>query len=296
MSEPTRPHRAGVVAILGPPNAGKSTLMNALLGEKLAIVSARPQTTRSRILGIHSEAGAQIVFVDTPGRHTGAKPLNLALNEAVGEAAAGCDLAMVLVDLSRGWEPVHDSLVADLEARRAPFLLVATKQDLAPGAGDPWPEATGQRAVARLRVSARTGEGLDALRSALVLALPESPPLYPEDELTDRPVRWLAAELVREAVFEELGQELPYQIAVDVVDFDESRPDLVRIRALILVLRDSQKRIVVGAGGAVVKAIGVKARRQIEALVGSKVHLELRVKVDPRWLKSRTRIRSLGYH
>jgi GTP-binding protein Era len=283
------------VAILGPPNAGKSTLLNAVLGEKLAIVTAKPQTTRSRILGIHSTDGAQIAFVDTPGRHESGKPLNVALNEAVEEAAHGCDVGLVLVDCTRGWEPIHQSLVDDLVARRIPFVLAASKADLAPDAGDPWPAAVARQAAACVRISARTGRGLDALEAALVAALPESPPLYPEDELTDKPLRWLAAELVREALFEELGQELPYQMAVEVVEFDESRPDLVRIRAHILVLRDSQKRIVVGRGGEVVKTIGSRARAQIEKLVGSKVYLELRVKIDPRWLKNPRRIKSLGY-
>ncbi len=301
MAEAGTGHRAGVVAILGPPNAGKSTLLNAILGEKLAIVTAKPQTTRSRILGIHTIEGAQIVFVDTPGRHEGGKPLNVALNEAVGEAAEGCDLGLVLVDLTRGWEPIHQSLVDELRQRGTGYLLVGSKLDRAvdgaggPDGADPWPADVGRDARATLRLSARTGEGLDALQDALVAALPESPPLYPEDELTDRPLRWLAAELVREAVFEELGQELPYQMAVDVVEFDEKRPDIVRIRANILVLRDSQKRIVVGRGGEVVKAIGTRARRQIEQLVGNKVYLELRVKIDPGWLKNPRRIKALGY-
>jgi GTP-binding protein Era len=258
-------------------------------------VTAKPQTTRSRILGIHGVPGAQIAFLDTPGRHESAKPLNVALNEVVQEVAEGCDLGLVMVDLRRGWEPIHQSLVDGLSARGTPFVLVASKLDLAPGAPDPWPDEVGRRAEARVRVSAETGEGLDALVAALVAALPESPPLYPEDELTDRPLRWLAAELIREAVFEELGQELPYQIAVEVVDFDESRPDLVRIRANVLVLRDSQKRIVVGRGGEVVKAIGTRARHQIERLLDSKVFLELRVKIDPKWLKNPKRIKSLGY-
>ena len=134
MPEARRAHRAGIVAILGPPNAGKSTLLNAVLGEKLAIVTAKPQTTRSRILGIHRVAGAQIAFVDTPGRHESGRPLNVALNEAVAEAAEGCDLGLVLVDLRRGWEPVHQSLVEELAARKTPYILVASKCVLAPEA------------------------------------------------------------------------------------------------------------------------------------------------------------------
>ncbi len=295
VAESPAPHRAGVVAILGPPNAGKSTLLNAVLGEKLAIVTAKPQTTRSRILGIHRAPGAQIAFVDTPGRHTGSRPLNAALNEAVREAAEGCDVGLLLVDLTRGWEEIHQSLHDELAARGTPVVVAGTKADL-PGADrGSWPPPGATGANACLKVSARRGHGLDALVDALVAALPESPPLYPEDELTDRPVRWLVAELVREAVFEELVQELPYQIAVEVVEFDESRPDRVRIRANLLVVRDSQKRIVVGSGGSVIKRIGVRARREIEAFLGLPVHLELWVKIDPRWLKNPKRIKSLGY-
>lgn len=290
-----RPHRAGIVAILGPPNAGKSSLLNRLLGEKLAIVTHKPQTTRSRILGIHSVPGAQIGFVDTPGRHRGEKTLNQVLNESVEEAASGCDVGLILVDLTRGWEAVHGELYDALRARGAPVVVAGTKADLPDAEEAEWPPREAMDAEACPRISSKDGQGLDALVEALVEQLPESPPLYPDDELTDRPVRWLVAELVREAVFEELEQELPYMMAVDIAEFDETRPDLVRIRANLLVLRDSQKRIVVGRGGSVVKKIGTRARRQIEALLGTRVYLDLHVKIDPRWLKSPKRIKALGY-
>jgi GTP-binding protein Era len=288
-------HRAGAVALLGPPNAGKSTLLNAILGEKLAIVTAKPQTTRSRILGIHNRTDSQILFYDTPGLHRSARPLNRALNESVVEAAEGCDVGVLLVDLTRGWEEAHQQLSDQLREQKTPFLVVGTKADLPAAKGGSWPPPGAGGAVAVLRLSARSGRGVKALLSRLVEALPESPPLYPDDELTDRPVRWLAAELVREALFEELEQELPYAIAVEVVSFDESRADLVRIRANLLVERNSQKRIVVGTAGQVIKRIGVRARREIEALLGMQVHLELWVKIEPRWLKSPKRIKALGY-
>lgn len=296
------PHRAGFVALLGPPNAGKSTLLNRLLGQKLAIVTAKPQTTRSRILGICNTAGAQVMFVDTPGLHEGTRALNLALNEAVDEAARNCDLAVLLVDPEEGWKPAHEQLQKGLAEAGVAYILVGTKLDLASeraGRGArrrPWPPREAKGAQADLLVSARTGEGVAELLAAVARRLPESPPLYPEDELTDKSMRWLAGELVREAVFEVLGQELPYSMAVDVVEYDEGRPDLVRIRANLLVERNSQKRIVVGRGGEVIKRIGVRARKEIEKLVGSKVHLELFVKIDPRWLKNAKRIESLGYH
>lgn len=296
MAEPGAPaHRAGVVALLGPPNAGKSTLLNAVLGEKLAIVTARPQTTRSRILGVLTLEGAQIAFVDTPGRHAGTKPLNVALNEAVTGALEGCDVALLLMDLTRDWSEVHGELWETLRGRRTPVLVVGTKADL-PGADrGPWPPPGTGDAAARLRLSARTGEGIPALLRALVGVLPESPALYPDDSLTDRPVRWLTGELVREAATEELAQELPYQVAVQVMSFEEGDPALVRIRARLLVARESQKRIVVGRGGEMVKRIGMRARRAIEELVGRQVYLELRVRVDPTWLKSPKRMRQLGY-
>ena len=284
-------HLAGVVAILGRPNAGKSTLLNRILGEKLAIVTSKPQTTRSRILGIHTLASAQILFVDTPGLHAGGKALNAALNEQALAAADDCDVALLLVDPGGGFGDDHRALLTRLVARGTPAVVAATKADLAPPATG-WPV---QDTVPVLRVSARTGEGVDALVAALVARLPVSPPLYPADALSDRPLRWLAGEEVREAAFEVLAQELPYALAVEVVDFDESRPDLVRIRANLLVERDSQKAIVIGRGGDTIKRIGVRARPAIEARVGARVHLELWVKVEPRWARRAERLRELGY-
>lgn len=295
MTEPAE-HRAGVVALLGPPNAGKSTLLNALVGQKLAIVTAKPQTTRSRILGIHRARGGQIALVDTPGLHESGKRLNAALNAAVDEAARGADLALVLVDRTRGWTRAHDAVAALVRDAGVPAIVVGTKSDLPRRPSpDVWPPASELAAVACLEISATTGAGLDALEHAMLARLPVSPPLFGEDELTDRPLRWLAGELVREVLFEELGQELPYEIATEVVEYDESRPERVHIRANLLVARSSQKRIVVGTGGAQIKRIGTRARAQIEELVGSRVHLELWVKVDPRWLKSAKRLEELGY-
>jgi GTP-binding protein Era len=301
-------HRAGFVALLGPPNAGKSTLMNQLLGQKLAIVTAKPQTTRSRILGIHNIEGAQLLFVDTPGLHESERTLNAALNDAVDEAVRGCDVGVVLVDHTRGWEPLHDALCEKLARYEKPFVIGATKLDLPKkGKGASTEAAESEGAAidvpanvtpcdAVVEISALRGEGVEALEAAIARALPESPPLYDPETLTDRPVRWLAGELVREALFEALGQELPYEMAVDVIKYAETSADRVTIDANILVMRDSQKRIVVGRGGSMVKRIGTRARRQIEALVGTQVRLNLFVKVDPKWLKSSKRIEALGYN
>ncbi len=284
-------HRAGVVAILGRPNAGKSTLLNRLLGEKLAIVSSKPQTTRSRILGIMSRENFQILFFDTPGMHESARPLNVALNELVDAAAKDCDLGLLLVDLYGGWGADHAALHEKLLARGCPVIVATTKADLENRRSAEWPSS----APARRVISASMGEGVEELVAEIAAGLPVSPAFYPEDQLSDRPLRFLAAELVREAAFEELGQELPYALAVEVVEYDESRADLVRIRADLLVERRSQKQIAIGAGGQIIKRIGVRARREIETLVGKQVHLELWVKVEARWAKQPKRLKSLGY-
>lgn len=289
-------HRAGFVALLGAPNAGKSTLLNHLLGEKLAIVTAKPQTTRSRILGIWSREDAQILLVDTPGLHDGSKPLNVALNDAVADAVRSCDLALLLVDRRRGWGEIQQQLFDALEYAGKPVIVIGTKADLPRRKGVEWPPRAVASAEAILDVSALTGEGIEALIEQVVVRLPESPPLYPEDELTDRTLRFLVAEQVREVATECLGQELPYTLAVEVTSFDERRADLAVIRANLLVARNSQKRIAVGKGGEMIRRIGTQARPAIERLVGRKVHLELFVKVDPKWLKSPKRIESLGYH
>lgn len=281
-------HRAGVVALLGRPNAGKSTLLNRLVGQKLAIVTAKPQTTRSRILGISSLPDAQVLWLDTPGLHEGgSKPLNRALNALAEAAAEDCDLALLLVD-ERGFDPALRRLRERLAERGTPVLVVASKADLRPAAA---PEAG-----VDFPVSARTGAGVEALLAAVVERLPVAPPFYDDpDQLTDRSLRWLAAECIREAVFEELAQELPYSTAVELESFDESQPGLVRIRAQLLVERDSQKRIVVGRGGAQVKEIGSRARQALEALLESRVFLELWVKVEPRWAERPRRLAALGY-
>jgi GTP-binding protein Era len=293
--ETSSPTRAGFVALVGPPNVGKSSLLNRMLGEPLAIVSAKPQTTRSRILGILPHRRAQILFLDTPGRHPGAKRLNEALNAVVEEVTRDSDLALVLVDRGRGWSETHDELATRLQELGRPTLLVGTKSDLASASDGPWPPTEAPADWPAFCVSARTGQGVDALLDAIAGALPESPPLYGEDELTDRPTRWLCAEWIRVAAFELLDKELPYSVAVEVLRFDESDPKILRIGANLLVARESQKRIVVGRGGAMIKAIGIRARESIEAWLEQRVHLELFVKVDPSWLKSRRRIEELGY-
>jgi len=223
MAEAEAAHRAGVVALLGRPNVGKSTLLNRLLGVKLAIVTRKPQTTRGRLLGILSRPDAQLLLVDTPGLHEGGRPIDCAMRSAAKEVAADCDLALLLVDPARGLEPLHREWLARLAGRGAQALLVATRIDRPEAAAAAWPPE-GVAAGDALRVSARTGEGIDALLAEMIRRLPEGPAYFPSEQLTDRPERFLAAEAIREAAFEELSEELPYALAVEVVEFDESDP------------------------------------------------------------------------
>jgi len=284
-------HRSGVVAILGLPNAGKSTLLNRWVGERLAIVTPKPQTTRSRILGILSQPGAQALLLDTPGLVRGGRgALDEPMRKAVAGAAQDADVALLLVDLGRGWRDTHAELVELVG--KTPLVAVGTQLDRNRDAAWPPPELAGRPSF---RISARTGEGCDALLADVLARLPEGPPFYPEDQLTDRPMRFLAAELVRESAFRGLGDELPYGVAVEVLEYDESRPGLVRIRANLIVARESHKGMVVGAGGSKIKEIGTRAREAIQELVGEKVHLELWVKVEPGWMKQRKRLKAFGY-
>jgi GTP-binding protein Era len=285
-------HRAGAVAILGRPNAGKSSLLNAILGEKLAIVCDKPQTTRSRILGIKNRPGAQLLFFDTPGLHDNTRTLNAILNRQAQEAGNDCDVALILYDLLGSFGEDHAALLARLRERGTPVIVVGTKLDRAGAREAAFPPPEAELAY---RVSSRSGEGVDGLLDAIAERLPESPPLYPEDDVSDRPLRFLAAELVREAATDALDQELPYALAVEIEEFDESRAELVKIRANLIVERASQKKIVIGEGGRRIKQIGIRARHEIEKLVEVQVHLELWVKVEPRWTKRPARIKALGY-
>jgi GTP-binding protein Era len=278
-------HRAGVVAILGRPNAGKSTLLNRLLGQKLAIVTAKPQTTRSRILGVLTLPDAQLLLLDTPGLHEATRALNKALNAIAEDVADGCDVALLLLDPRTKWDDAHEALRARLAAKGTPVLVVATKADMGL---PPQPEA-------ELALSAASGAGIDALLERLTALVPESPPHYDPETITDRTVRFLAAEEIREALFEELDEEVPYSVAVEIDQFDESKPDGARIRATLWVERDSQKGIVLGQGGRKIKAIGQRARHAIERLLDGPAHLSLWVKVDPKWAKKPKKLSALGY-
>jgi GTP-binding protein Era len=289
-------YRCGVVALFGLPNAGKSTLFNRLLGQKLAIVTPRPQTTRSRLLGILTLEHAQLLLLDTPGLHEGKGELHAAMQRAAAAAVEDCDLALLLIDSTRGWQPPHHVVAGQLARLGRPWLVVGTKSDRPRSARVLWPPSEVRSGPPALLLSAETGVGVQTLVEAVSARLPPGPPLRPRDELTDRPLRFLTGELVREAAFRQLREELPSAIAVEVEQYDETtRPDLVHIRANLLVRRRSQKSIVIGSGGERIRRIGIQAREEIERLLERHVHLELWVKVEPRWADTRRRVEALGY-
>lgn len=278
-------HRAGFVSILGRPNAGKSTLLNTLLGRKLAIVASRPQTTRTGIQGVLTTPKAQMIFVDTPGIHKSTTLLNKRMMDAV-RASANADIVLFLVDaLAPSSE--EDAQAVDLVKKTAaPAIAVFNKVDKL--ADKPKILALIERYqalhdfAAYIPISALKGDGVDALRKEVFSRLPEGPALYPKDHLTDQPERFLAAELIREKVLRMTRQEVPHAVAV-IVDQWEDTPKLVRIAATIYVERPGQKAILIGAGGAQMKKIGTSARVAIEELVGKKVFLQTFVKVRPNW-------------
>jgi GTP-binding protein Era len=295
---------AGTVAILGRPNVGKSTLLNALVGEKLAIVSPKPQTTRNRIVGVWNGEAGQIVFVDTPGVHAAHKELNrFMVKEAMG-AVDEVDAVLLVIEAGDR-HPGKDELeiLRALQAARSKVVLAINKVDAFKdktallGLLIDW-EKLGPFA-AMVTVSALKGTNLQPLLSELGKLLPRGEPLYGPDTLTDRTERFLAAELVREQLFLQLRQEMPYAVAVEIETWEERTlrdggQDVV-IEAAILVERDSQKAIVVGKGGSMIKEIGTQARAQITDLLQRPAHLKLHVKVDPEWTTSVHALSRLGY-
>lgn len=283
---PEAAHRAGFVSLLGRPNVGKSTLLNAMLGEKLAIVAPKPQTTRTIVQGALTLPDAQIVFLDTPGIHKAESLLDKHMIRAVREAVEGRDLLLFLADAT---QPVttEDSQVLDLAKKPGtPLLLVLTKIDRLRDKTRLLRLIEEYKAVhdfvAYVPVSAVTGDGVAELRREIVGRLPEGPPLFPSDYLTDQPARFLAAEIVREKILLETRQEVPHSVAVLVDRWDESGK-LLKIAATIYVERPGQKGIIIGAGGAMLKKIGAAARHDIEALLEQKIFLELTVKERPGW-------------
>jgi GTP-binding protein Era len=289
--------RCGVVALIGAPNAGKSTLVNALVGQKVAIVSPKVQTTRVRLTGVALEGNAQLLLVDTPGVFQPRSRLDRAMVQNAWEGAADADVLLALVDAKAGLRDEVRALLESIAQRAEPRWLILNKVDTA-DKGRLLEIAAAAHAIApfaeTFMVSALTGDGVPDLKRALAAAVPPGPWLFPEDQLSDAPARMMAAELVREQLFLQLGQELPYSAAVVAEKFEERGDGSVAIHAQILVERDSQKAIVVGARGARIKALGEAARGQMEELLGRRTHLFLHVKVKPGWADDRHTWRDLG--
>jgi GTP-binding protein Era len=277
--------RSGFVAMIGLPNAGKSTLLNRLVGRKVAIVASKPQTTRNRIIGIVHRPGAQIVLVDTPGLHRPANALGRQMIEEIERAADGVDLIAVIIDATREFGRENRFPIERARKFSGPAFLLLNKIDrieklrLLPLIDSCRREHNWAEVIP---ISALTGEGTDLVIREVIRYLPEGPPYFPEDQFTDQPERFLAAELVREKAVALTEQEVPYSIGVSVDRFEES-DRLIRIYATILVEREGQRGILVGKGGATMKKIGTRARLELEDLLGVKIYLELFVKVRPGW-------------
>lgn len=290
----------GAIAILGRPNVGKSTFLNAVLKQKLAIVSPKPQTTRGAMAGIYQDEGSQIVFYDTPGIHQPKNQLAQYMLRQVEDALEGSDAALFLIDLKEGLNE-EDYLVAEwLKKFKKPVLCLLNKTDQVPAGrvqeltGKVKAELNGEWLI--FPTSAATGKGLDKVLDQLKRFLPTQPPLFPEDNLTDKTLRELSAEMIREQCFLQLKQEVPYGVAVLIDQFEEKTPpDPVVIKATIFVEKDSQKGILIGAKGVQLKAIGMAARGEIEKLLDQKVFLELWVKVLKDWRKDEKVLKKLGY-
>jgi len=292
-------HKSGFVAVVGRPNVGKSTLINAYVGQKVAIVSEKPQTTRNRILGILTRPEAQVIFVDTPGMHKPLHRLGEYMVRTAQRAVPDADLALFMVDVSV--PPTgEDRLVAGYlaQACRSPVILVLNKMDrLVPEKVQVHSEAYSSllHADGWMMTSATRGDNLDRLMDVVVAALPHGPRYYPEGQVTDVTERFIAGELVREQALRLLQQEVPHAVAVVVEEFKERRPGLAYISATIYVEKDSQKGILIGAGGKMLKQIGAAARPEIEHLLDSKVFLELWVKVRRKWRRDDAALRRIGY-
>jgi GTP-binding protein Era len=296
---------SGFVCILGRPNAGKSTLLNALVGEKVAIISPKPQTTRNRILGIIHVArqkgrpGGQIVLLDTPGVHRPDTSLGRKMMAEVREALDGCELVLLIVDVTRKFAQA-DQLVLDLAKQSGtPVFLLLNKIDLLRGTKEKLlPIIDDYRKLHNFReiipLSARKSEGLDVLLEKVIRFLPEGPHYFPEDQVTDQPVRFMVAEIIREQVLVETSEEVPYATTVVIEEFEE-KPRVTRIAAAIFCERDGQKGILVGKGGQMLKKIGTAARLQIEKMLGKRVFLELFVRVRDNWRESHEFVEELDW-
>ena len=290
-------YRSGFVSIVGAPNVGKSTLLNRILGQKVAITSPKPQTTRHRILGIWTTPEAQVIFQDTPGIHQAESLFNQRMLQIALSSLSDADVILFLVEPGR--RSADQELAMDsLRGQDRPVILVLNKIDTLPKESLlPWMDELSRELspAALVPISALTGENLSNLLREIVARLPEGPQYYPPETMTDQPERVIAAEMIREQVFHQMRQEIPYATTVTVESFKEDRPDLIRIEATIHVERDSQKGILIGKKGESLKKIGTAARKDIERLTGTKVYLELFVRVEKNWSRDPRALRRFGY-
>ncbi|HWV57078.1 MAG TPA: GTPase Era [Longimicrobiales bacterium] len=288
--------RAGYVALVGRPNVGKSTLLNALTGERLSIVTPWAQTTRDRVSGIYTDESVQIIFVDTPGLLEPRYLLQRSMLDTALRALEESDLVVLLLDATRPGELPGEDVLGALRARRSALFVAVNKIDAGTERGvrelEEWTQEV--LGMAPRRMSAATGTGVDQLRADLAAALPRSPFYYPPDDVAIQPLRFFAAEFIRETVFEEYSEEVPYATVVRVDEFREAS-DPVYIRATVYVERPSQKAILVGRGGAAIRRLGERARAKLETLIGARVYLDLWVKTLPGWRRKRGTLRFLGY-
>ena len=292
------PFRCGYVALVGRPNVGKSTLLNRILGQKISITSRRPQTTRHRVLGIKTDRDAQLIYVDTPGIHDySGRAMNRHMNRTASSVLVDVDVVVFMVDGFK-WTRDDELVLSKLEAVDCPVILALNKIDLMANRDELLPrlQALGdKRAFEQIvPISAVKGDNIQALEDAIEKLLPEAPAMFPEDQITDRPVRFLAAELVREKLFRKLGRELPYGLTVEIESF-KTEADVTHIHALIWVERKSQKNIVIGRQGRVLKEVGTEARKDIEELIDARVNLKLWVKIKEGWADDERALHSLGY-
>ncbi|MDY7075750.1 MAG: GTPase Era [Chloroflexota bacterium] len=306
-------HKSGFVAVIGRPNVGKSTLMNQIVGQKVAIVSPKPQTTRNRILGILTREDVQVIFVDTPGLHRPRHKLGQVMVATATGAIPDADVVLFMVDVSV-WPTDEDRMIAELirEQTKSPVILVLNKMDLLPAEKVKshteayWELATGHHDLLPLSVGGDQGEGwmmtiatqgvnLDKLLAMIVAALPEGPRYYPGDQVTDQTEREIVAELIREQVLRHTRQEVPHSVAVVVEEFKERENDVIYVGANVFVEKDSQKGIIIGRKGQMLRQIGSAARQEIERMTSGRVYLDLWVKVRKGWRRDERELHRLGY-
>ncbi len=291
--------RCAVVAIVGRPNVGKSTLLNHLLGQKLSITSRKPQTTRHQLLGVKTDGDLQVIFVDTPGIHLGqSKAINRAMNKAAASAMTDVDMTLLLCDRTR-WTDEDELALQMASEQSGPVALVVNKIDLLSDRNAllPFAAALSERCQfdAVLPVSALRQQGLETLNQYIDQHAPAGPHLFPDDQITDRSQRFMAAELVREKIIRQLGDELPYSSAVEIESFSEDARGVLHINALILVERAGQKKILIGESGERLKSIGTAARKDMERAFEAKVMLKLWVKVKSGWSDDLRALKTLGF-